>query len=144
PLNVRLTAVLESRNDTSTTFRWFADSSDNDPAGANNATIAVGTGQIIFDGEGNVSTVTNSTVSVLRDNVASASPLQFDLDFSGISGLDAQNSSIAATRQDGSGPGVLSSFIIGEDGLIRGVFSNGVTRDLGQVVLSRFSNNAGL
>src|SRR5207244_13608320 len=29
PLNVRLTAVLESRNDTSTTFRWFADSSAN-------------------------------------------------------------------------------------------------------------------
>lgn len=144
PLNVRMTAVLESRTDTSTTYRWFADSSDNDPAGVNNATIAVGTGQIIFDGEGNVTTVTNSTVSVLRDNVSSASPLEFELDFSGISGLAAENSSVAATRQDGSGPGVLSSFIIGEDGLIRGVFSNGVTRDLGQVVLARFSNNAGL
>jgi len=144
PLKVRLTAVLEAKSDTSTTYRWFADSADNDPTGTNNATIAVGTGQIIFDGEGNVVTVTNSNVNIARDNVASASPLQFTLDFSGMSGLAASSSSIAATRQDGSSAGVLSSFIIGEDGLIRGVFSNGVTRDLGQLVLARFANNAGL
>ena len=53
-------------------------------------------------------------------------------------------STLAATRQDGSAAGKLTSFIIGEDGLIRGVFSNGITRDLGQVVLARFANNAGL
>ncbi len=33
---------------------------------------------------------------------------------------------------------------MGEDGLIRGVFSNGIARDLGQLQLARFSNNAGL
>jgi len=39
---------------------------------------------------------------------------------------------------------VLTSFIVGEDGTIRGVFSNGITRDLGQIRLARFGNPAGL
>ena len=47
-----LTAVLESSNSTATTYRWFADSPDNQLAsGAPN--IAVGTGLIKFDGNGN-------------------------------------------------------------------------------------------
>ena len=33
PLNVRLTTVLESRDGQTSTYRWFADSGDNDPAG---------------------------------------------------------------------------------------------------------------
>jgi flagellar hook protein FlgE len=70
--------------------------------------------------------------------------LEFELDFSQISGLATPRSTVAVTRQDGSPPGVLSSFIIGEDGIIRGVFSNGVTRNLGQIRLARFANPAGL
>jgi flagellar hook protein FlgE len=51
---------------------------------------------------------------------------------------------LEASRQDGSAPGTLTSFIIGEDGKINGVFSNGVTRTLGQIRLARFANPAGL
>jgi flagellar hook protein FlgE len=142
PLNVRLTAVLETRNGTSTTYRWFADSADNDPA--TGVDISVGTGLITFDGEGNVVGTSNTTVSINRRNISSTSPLEFELDFSQVSGLAQAASSLAASRQDGSGAGKLTSFIIGEDGVIRGVFSNGITRDLGQVVLARFANPAGL
>jgi len=142
PLRVRVTAVLESRDSSSTTYRWFADSADNDPASG--AEIAVGTGLITFDGEGNLVSVSEGTVSVDRRNVSSASPLEFELDFSAISGLATENSTLAVSRQDGSGPGTLTSFIVGEDGVIRGVFSNGITRDLGQIRLARFSNPAGL
>ena len=142
PLNVRVTTVLESRDSTSTTYRWFADSTDNDPS--TGASIAVGTGQIQFDGEGNVLAITNSTVAIDRSHVSSVSPLEFNLDFSSLSGLAAETSTLAASRQDGSGPGSLSSFIIGEDGIISGVFSNGITRTLGQIVLARFSNAEGL
>ena len=74
----------------------------------------------------------------------STSPLEFELDFSEISGLAADEATLAVTRQDGSGPGTLTSFIVGEDGTIRGVFSNGITRDLGQIRLARFGNPAGL
>jgi len=142
PIAVRLTAVLESRTSTSTIYRWYADSPDNDPA--TGVQIAVGTGLIQFDGEGNFVSATEGTVSIDRRNVSSASPLEFELDFSQISGLATDNSSLAVSRQDGSGPGVLTSFIVGEDGRIRGLFSNGMTRDLGQIRLARFSNPSGL
>lgn len=142
-VDVRLTAILESKSDTQTVYRWFADSADNDPSSG--AAIRVGTGQIVFDSEGNVQDVTNSTVSIERETIASDTPLEFDLDFSQVSGLASNaDSSLAATRQDGSAAGVLASFIIGEDGLIRGIFSSGVSRDLGQIRLARFANNAGL
>jgi flagellar hook protein FlgE len=106
--------------------------------------IAVGTGLLSFDGNGNFVFATNDRVSINRDGVPSVSPLQFDMDFGLVSGLAAQEASLAATRQDGSEPGVLNSFVIGEDGNIRGVFSNGVTRDLGQIQLARFANPVGL
>ncbi len=142
PLDVRLTSVLESRTSTSTTYRWFADSADNDPLAG--VEINVGTGLITFDGEGNFISSTEETVSVDRRNVSSASPLEFELDFASLSGLAAEKATMAVSRQDGSAPGVLTSFIVSENGAIRGVFSNGVTRDLGQIRLVRFANSAGL
>jgi flagellar hook protein FlgE len=100
---------------------------------------------ITFDGNGNYLSATNSQVQIYRDGESAAnSPLTFNFDFSQISGLATSTSSLAVSRQDGSGTGTLSSFIIGNDGTITGVFSNGATRTLGQVVLARFSNAAGL
>jgi flagellar hook protein FlgE len=141
-LNVRLTVVLESIDNTNTTYRWYADSSDNSPT--TGADIAVGTGTITFDGDGNFVSTDNASVSIQRNSSPASSPLPFTLDFSQLSGLAANSASIAATRQDGSPPGTLSSFIITESGRIRGVFSNGVSRDLGQIRLARFANNSGL
>jgi len=142
PISVRITATLVERTSTTTVYRWYADSPDNQPITGVN--IAVGTGLITFDGEGNFVSATNSTVSIERRDVASRSPLEFQLDFSQLSGLAVENSTLAVSRQDGSAPGVLTSFIVGEDGRIRGVFSNGVTRDLGQIILARFANPSGL
>lgn len=142
PVNVRLTLAMESRDGNATTYRWFADSADNDPASEFES--PVGTGLVSFDGEGNLISTTNETVTIDRRNSPALSPLEFDLDFSQVSGLATESSTIAAARQDGSGTGTLNSYIIGEDGVIRGVFSNGVTRDLGQVRLARFTNPSGL
>lgn len=142
PIRTRVTAVLESRSDSSTVYRWFADSADNSPL--NGSQIGVGSGTISFDGNGNFISASNSVVSIDRFDVPSVSPLQFELDFSNMSGLATDTASLAASRQDGSPPGVLNSFIIGEDGTIRGVFSNGIARTLGEVRLARFTNPAGL
>lgn len=142
PVNVRVTAVMQSRDGQATTYRWYADSPDNDPVSG--VDLAVGTGLVTFDGEGNFVNVTNSLVSIDRRNTPAASPLDFDLDFTSISGLAADDSSLAAALQDGSSAGTLASFTIGEDGVIRGAFSNGVSRTLGQIRLARFSNPAGL
>ena len=142
-VQVRLTAVLQSTSSTATTYRWFADSSDNQPPDGN-ASIAVGTGLITFNGQGTFVNATNDTVSIYRSQTAATSPLQFNLDFSQLSGLSSSSSSISVSSQDGSAPGTLSSYQVGTDGTISGVFSNGVTRNLGQIELARFSNNAGL
>jgi flagellar hook protein FlgE len=76
--------------------------------------------------------------------VPSSKPLEFVLNFDQISGLAASSSTLSASRQDGFPPGKLTSYLIGEDGKIRGVFDNGTERDLGQVRLARFANPAGL
>ena len=142
PINVRVTAALERRTDEETVYRWYADSPDNQRDGETG--VAVGTGLIQFDGNGNFVNSTNDSVAVYREGVPSVSPLEFDMDFSLVSGLATQEASLAATRQDGNAPGVLNSFVVGEDGTVRGVFSNGVARTLGQVQLARFANPAGL
>jgi flagellar hook protein FlgE len=143
PVQVRVTAVLQSTSSTGTTYRWFADSPDNQPLDGSSA-IAVGTGLINFDGQGNFVSATNDTVSIYRSQTAATSPLSFNLSFSEISGLSASSSSLTVSNQDGSAPGTLSSYQVGTDGTISGVYSNGVTRDLGQIQVARFANNAGL
>ncbi len=141
-VQVRVTAVLQSTSSTGTTYRWFADSPDNQPISG--SSIAVGSGLISFDGQGNFVNATSDTVSIYRSQTAASSPLQFKLDFSKMSGLAASSSSLSVSNQDGSAPGTLSSYQVGADGTISGVFSNGVSRDLGMIQIARFANNAGL
>lgn len=148
PVGVRVTTVLEEKNDSFTRYRWFATSDDNEPL--DGVTTALGTGTIIFDGNGLIQGSPTATISVQRYSSAAESPLEFTMDFSQVSGLALQNnlgesvSSMSMTRQDGFPPGTLSSFMITESGLIRGVFSNGAERPLGQIRMARFANNSGL
>lgn len=141
-LPLRLTMVLDNRSGTETTYRWFADSADN--TFGTTATIAVGTGTVTFDTSGNFKNAYQDSVNIYRDGFPVVNPLTFQLDFSRISGLATETNSLAVTRQDGSSAGTLSSFIVGEDGVVKGVFSNGVSRTLAQIRLARFSNPTGL
>jgi flagellar hook protein FlgE len=140
PLTVRLTTSLESTTNGITTYRWYATSADNEDGAKTN----VGTGLISFDGKGKYISSTNDTVSIDRTNVASNSPVVFSLDFSQVTALSQPSTSLQASSQDGFAAGTLSSFSITEDGSIKGVYSNGVTRDLGQIIMARFANAGGL
>ena len=62
--------------------------------------------------------------------------------FAGLSVADLKE--LAAVFQDGSGIGTLANFSIGEDGLITGLFTNGLTRTVGQVAMATFANPEGL
>ncbi|OHB67128.1 MAG: hypothetical protein A2V70_11920 [Planctomycetes bacterium RBG_13_63_9] len=140
-LSAEMTVVLESSDSSSTTYRWFANSPEDTRTIDE---IDPNTGLITFDSVGNLISSSNNTIQIERGDVASVSPLSFSLDFSQISGLDSNSPFMRLAWQDGSEAGTLTSFIIGEDGTIRGVFSNGVTRDLGQIRLARFANPNGL
>jgi flagellar hook protein FlgE len=147
PINVRITTVLESKSDTETVFRWFATSGDNESIDGG---TDVGTGLIHFNSSGLLSSDSVVPISIDRNLSASESPLTLNMDLARLSGLDRRDgnnnpvTSIAMTRQDGFPPGTLTSFTITESGTIRGIFSNGAERSLGQIAMAKFANNSGL
>lgn len=70
-------------------------------------------------------------------------PLNFNIDFTAVTDM-AAGTDITMTVQDGFPRGVLQSYNIGGNGTVNGVFSNGMTRVLGQLALASFGNVGGL
>jgi flagellar hook protein FlgE len=70
-------------------------------------------------------------------------PFEFDVAFGGVTEL-AADSDVTMSNQDGYPRGVLESFNIGRDGVINGVFTNGLTQIVGQVALANFANVGGV
>lgn len=143
PINVDLTFVKQSIvPGGGTQWQFIAESSD---TAADDR--VVGLGLLEFDANGQFVAATNTTFSIERDN-GSASPQTIAMDFDSgndaIASLSDQQSVIAAGGQDGSPIGTLESFSVAEDGKIVGAFSNGLSRDIGQVALARFTNAQGL
>ncbi|MGH2370132.1 MAG: flagellar hook protein FlgE, partial [Chloroflexota bacterium] len=116
-----------------------------------------GTGYIKFDTSGkflSVNTVTGSSTPITVDK-ASAATLRLDysngaasdqditLDFSTLTQLQSGNTA-TVSENDGYAAGTLVSFVVGQDGVITGSYSNGVNQALGQIALATFPNVAGL
>jgi flagellar hook protein FlgE len=151
PHLVELTMVLETKGgvdavtgSVGNTFRFFAESQDSN-------TNAVGLDRI--SGDGTVTFTTSGqflssspipSVSVSIPNTGAQTPLNVNLDLTGLTGFADQNSSAFMIQQDGFPTGTLSDFSIGSNGIITGIFDNGITRPLGQVYLARFANPNGL
>ncbi|MDB5290218.1 MAG: flgE [Phycisphaerales bacterium] len=139
PIGVDLTASLESKASTGNVWRFFATSGDSKAGGQ-----VVGDGTLTFDGNGNLLASTGTTIAVDRTGTGSATPLSVKVDFSKMTELTGDSSTLVMTRQDGSALGTLSSFSVGADGTISGAYSNGLTRTLGQVAVANFANPQGL
>jgi len=78
--------------------------------------------------------------------VATPSPVTLNgitVDISGLTSFSGQ-SSVAATKQDGSAAGTLQSFTISQDGTLVGVFSNGLKQNIAQLAVANFNNPMGL
>lgn len=139
PLNVDVTAVMESKSNTGNTWRFYADSGANATGG-----IALGNGTLTFDSSGNLLSSTGTSISINRSGSGAATPLSVKLNFGKMTELTGQQSTLVMSTQDGFPAGTLDSFSVGTDGTITGAFSNGLTRTLGQVALATFSNDKGL
>ena len=72
------------------------------------------------------------------------SPLSFQLDLSSMTQYGQARTTATLLAQDGRAVGTLDSLSIAPDGQILGIFTNGATRALGQVVLARVTNPGGL
>lgn len=153
PVLVVASAYLESVSDDQSVFRMLFESRDNNvlppssqfPPGAKGPLAAIGTATLTFDSDGRLIDPPSLKIpiTVSRQNAA-PTDLSFNLDVKGINALAAQRSTLAVVSQDGSPPGTLIDYSINQSGVIVGTFDNGITRDLGQVTLARFSNPQGL
>jgi len=146
PITVRVTFVLEEKNgiNNETIYRWFADSSENQPV--DGSAIAVGTGMIRFDQNGRLIDASNTTISVERMQVASTSPLdfEFEVNIGALMALATTSPDVRQTYQDGAGAGTLYDFTIQPNGVIMGRFTSGAERPIGQIPLATFRNQEGL
>ena len=123
--------------------------------GTTDANVTLGTPTLQFTSSGQLdsSIAGNGIVNVSIDldtvmtdsgKVNSATtPLVFNIDFGGSTQF---GSSFGANRleQDGYASGRLSGISVAADGVIRGNYTNGQSRNLGQVVLVNFTNPNGL
>lgn len=140
-VNVRLRAVMESRTDTGTTWRFYAESVDD-----TDVSPILGTGTITFDAMGQFVAATGTDLSIDRSGVGSTTPLSFTVDFSRLTGLSTGNgtSEMVMADQDGAPPGILTGYSIDRDGVVTGTYSNQKTQVFGQVALAMFPNVEGL
>jgi flagellar hook protein FlgE len=65
------------------------------------------------------------------------------LDLTSVRQLAAE-SQVSSSSQDGFPPGELQAFSVGQEGMVTGLFTNGLTQSLGQIALAIFPNPGGL
>jgi flagellar hook protein FlgE len=139
---VNITAVLSSESSTGSTWQFYA-TSPTDPVTGAAINGLVGSGTLNFDSSGTLINTSSSTVNIDRTNTGATPSLSFALNFTG---LQAQNGKdiLQESSQDGAPPGTLKTFSIGNNGIISGSYSNGLSRTVGQVALATFQNDEGL
>jgi flagellar hook protein FlgE len=107
--------------------------------------IAVGAfnqGTITYTVQGGVAAQTGA-LEINNPASGAAMPQDVNIDFGKITQFSTP-SSVSPQSQDGYDAGTLTSFTIGQDGVITGTFTNGVIRGLGELALAGFSNPGGL
>jgi len=92
---------------------------------------------------GQMLTGSPGSITITPPAASGVSAFTVGLDFSAVSQL-ATEMQVNASNQNGFAPGSLSSFSVGTDGVITGLYTNGLTRPLGQIALSIFPNSNGL
>lgn len=101
-----------------------------------------GNNPLYFDGAGRIMGLSAlSNITVPADGAASA--FNIELNFEAMTQL-ASESSAQIKNQNGYPAGSLQGFTIAGDGTIAGIFTNGLTRALGQIAVAIFPNPGGL
>lgn len=107
------------------------------------------TGELSFNADGSLDTASMipSSPTMIFAPRGGAQPLEIDLDFGqsfdGITQL-SNSSVLSALSQDGAPSANLSNLTVDQYGYVQGVFSNGTTKQLAQVMVATFANPNGL
>ncbi len=104
-------------------------------------------GTLVFNSDGSIQT---SAISALTfdpdgsfDMNGGVEPMSINIDLSRVTQFSAPNT-VTVDSQDGRSQGDLDSFTIDSSGIVRGIFSNGMTREIAQVLIASISNQEGL
>ena len=139
PLELNMTFIYESHDNTGTTWRFFTNSPDDTAS-----STVLGTGTVKFDTKGMYVSATNTTIRLDRNSTGALTPLSITLDFKNVQALNKGVSDVKVAYQDGWEAGTLTDYSIAADGTIIGAFDNGMTRAMGQIATATFSNPGGL
>ncbi|WP_448575575.1 flagellar hook protein FlgE [Thermomicrobium sp.] len=100
-------------------------------------------GTLVFDPDGNLDLAASTIGAVDLDATAGgASSITVTPDFSRLTQLAAPYSANAAAN--GAPAGSLTTFTVSQSGQVLGIYSNGVTKVIGQIALALFTNPGGL
>jgi flagellar hook protein FlgE len=113
--------------------------------GAQPTTVAGGPAKVdtlLFKPDGSLVTTSPVTESFTL-NTGAESPLQFTVDLKGSSQYGI-SFGVNQLLQDGYTSGKISGLSVSSDGIVQGNYSNGKSRNLGQIVLATFTNPNGL
>ncbi|MBI5867649.1 MAG: flagellar hook-basal body complex protein [candidate division Zixibacteria bacterium] len=126
-------------------WRWKATMAGNEIARSGDQ------GTLSFNSNGSLANFTfddlSSSLSIDPNNGAAVMDMKLfpgtGGDFDGLTGFAASFSAIAK-NQNGYGMGMLDKISIDDRGVITGIFTNGVSRTLAQIILADFNNASGL
>lgn len=157
-VEVDVTMALALADNNGTYWRAFLHSADDTDtalhleAGARTGAFTTAAPLLQFDNNGVIASSPSIAIELDRFNTGATDPLSVNLSFASdgaggnVTALanSGGNSTLAAVFQDGSPIGTLSSFSVGDDGIITGGFTNGLTRTIGQIAVASFTNQEGL
>ena len=133
---------------TATTNEWEVYATVSNPDGASVDATALGlVDTLTFDTDGSLPTSYTPPSITISDAdlgyTGGVDAMSFALDFTGSTQYGA-SFTVNSLVQDGFTSGKLAGFSIGNDGVILGRYTNGQSKNLGQVVLASFRNPQGL
>lgn len=122
-------------NETPVSFEFTKSAADTWTLTARQGSTVLGTDTLTFDAAGALTSASTSSYTTAGGPVT--------IDLARMSQFGGANT-MAALGQDGSGMGSLQAFTISPDGMLVGVFSNGLKQPLAQIALATFNNPPGL
>lgn len=107
------------------------------------------TGTLTFNADGSLATGATTQITFDPDGSGGAAEMTVNFDFGTVGDFDgitqfATSFSLTLKEQDGYASGTLDDIFIGDTGVVTGVFTNGVNKNLAQIALADFANPGGL
>jgi len=129
------------------TNAWSTYATVSNPAGATTTFTNLGLlGSMTFNTDGSIATGAAQTANITAAQLgypAGVNAMSFAVNFNGTTQFGS-SFSVNSLTQDGFTSGKLAGFSVADDGIILGKYTNGQSKNLGQVIMAAFRNPQGL